>query len=66
MEGLPMKKSLEELLEEAGKVRQEIEDAREAVRNAKPSHSLSPREAYKELRPLERQFVKNNNTNKED
>ena len=57
MTGLPMKQSLEELLEEAGKVRQEIEDAREAVRNAKPSHSL--READKE-------FVKNNNANKED
>ena len=48
MTGLPMKQSLEELLEEAGKVRQEIEDAREAVRNGKPPHSLSPREADKE------------------
>jgi hypothetical protein len=66
MTGLPTKQSLGELLEEAGKMRQEIEDACEAVRNGKPSHSLSPREADKELRPLERQFVKNNNTNMED
>ena len=57
MEGLPMKQSLGELLEEAGKVRQEIEDAREAVRNGKPPYSL--READKE-------FVKNNNANTED
>ena len=72
MTGLPMKQSLEELLEEAGKVRQEIEDAREAVRNGKPPYSL--READKEMLQSRKRdlylppiaFVKNNNANKED